>query len=230
MRILVVEDDPKIARFLTKGLEADGHVVDTVRDGAVALACVQAGEHDLVLLDLMLPGMDGLEVLRQLRAVDATTPVFIVSARDAVEDRVRGLDLGADGYLSKPFSFVELQARLKAFFRREEGKGGEPRRRVGRVEIDRVKRSVSCEGADAALTTREFQLLDYLMSNPDEPLTRSMIADRVWGHQFDSGTNVVDVYVNYVRKKLSGIGVDPIRTLRGIGYVFDSARAGEAAP
>ena len=230
MRILVIEDDRKIARFLTRGLEAEGHVVEVVHDGHDALKRARAGGHDLVLLDLMLPGADGFEILRQLRLVDTTTPLFIMSARDAVEDRVRGLDLGADDYISKPFSFVELQARLRAFFRRERGRAEEPRKRVGRLELDRVSRTVDCDGSSVSLTTRECQLLDYFMSNPDQPLTRSMLADRVWGYQFDTGTNVVDVYVNYVRKKLAKIGVDPVRTLRGVGYVFATDLASEESP
>jgi len=221
MRILVIEDDAKIARFLARGLEADGHITETSADGSSALRRILTGNHDLVLLDLMLPGTDGFEVLHEVRCVDNTTPIFILSARDSVEDRVRGLDLGADDYITKPFSFVEIQARLRSFFRREDGRLTARRFAVGPLVLDRVERRAVHGEASEDLTLREFQLLEYFMSNPRQPLTRSMLGDRVWGHQFDTGTNVVDVYINHLRKKLRRLGLEPIRTLRGIGYQLD---------
>jgi DNA-binding response OmpR family regulator len=228
MRILVIEDDPKISRFLSQGLEADGHVVECVDRGDRALERMCAGRNDLVLLDVMLPGADGLEILRSFRQRDSTTPVFILSARGAVDDRIVGLDLGADDYLVKPFSFVELQARMRAFFRRERTRPDARYLTAGELVLDRTERRVQLGARSEELTAREFQLLDYFMSNPGQPLTRSILADRVWGYRFDTGTNVVDVYVNYLRRKLSTVGCHPIRTLRGIGYVFDAPTAEEA--
>ncbi|MGE0707400.1 MAG: response regulator transcription factor [Planctomycetota bacterium] len=221
MRILAVEDDAKIARFIQQGLESEGHQVDVAGDGGRGLELASSGRYDLILLDLMLPRLDGLDLLRQVRATDATVPVIAVTARDGVEDRVHGLDLGADDYLVKPFSFVELMARIRALFRRT----SQPLARhleQGDLTLDRIARVVRCGGAEVELSAREYQLLEYLMRHPDEPQTRASLADRVWGYQFDTGTNVVDVYVSYVRAKLKQVGLSPIRTLRGIGYVFES--------
>jgi len=172
------------------------------------------------LLDLMLPKLSGLEVLRSLRELDTSTRVIAVTARSSVEDRVEGLDLGADDYLVKPFSFVELMARIRSLFRRT----SQPLSRtleVGELEIDRLERVARRGARVTPLSLRELQLLELFMRHMDEPLTRATIADRVWGYQFDTGTNVIDVYVNYVRKKLRELGLEPIRTLRGIGYILE---------
>jgi len=220
MRVLVVEDDPKIAGFLTQGLESEGYSVERAADGEAALEHIQAHRFDLVLLDLMLPKLSGLEVLRSLRELDTSTRVIAVTARSSVEDRVEGLDLGADDYLVKPFSFVELMARIRSLFRRT----SQPLSRtleVGELEIDRLERVARRGARVTPLSLRELQLLELFMRHMDEPLTRATIADRVWGYQFDTGTNVIDVYVNYVRKKLRELGLEPIRTLRGIGYILE---------
>ncbi|MGH0030780.1 MAG: response regulator transcription factor [Myxococcota bacterium] len=220
MRTLVIEDDPKIASFIRRGLEAESHHVDVASDGKEGLAQALRVPYDLVLLDRMLPGMDGLDVLRDLREAKPTLPVIVVTARGEVPDRVEGLDLGADDYLTKPFSFVELMARIRALFRRSSA-GFERVLEVGGFRLDRLDRSVAYGDGRVELSAREAQLLEFFLLNAGHPLTRAMIADRVWSHQFDTGTNVIDVYVNYLRKRLRELGVDPIRTIRGVGYLFE---------
>jgi DNA-binding response OmpR family regulator len=227
VRALVIEDDAKIASFIRRGLEAEGHRVEVAGDGESGLEQALSGCHDLVLLDLMLPRLDGLEVLRRLRSARPGLPVIAVTARGRIEDRVRGLDLGADDYLVKPFSFVELMARVRALFRRSSTRMDRVLE-VGAFALDRVERQLRFGGAAAALSAREAQLMELFLSNPDVPLSRATIADRVWGYQFDTGTNVIDVYVNYLRKRLRELGTEPIRTIRGVGYVFEPG-AGEVA-
>lgn len=223
MRILVIEDDLKIAGFLQRGLEAERHVVDVARTGTDGLRRALGGGYELIVLDLMLPGLDGRELLRRVRDEGHTTPVIVVTAKSAVEDRVEGLDLGADDYLTKPFSFVELLARFRAVQRRRSA-GAETVLRHGPFVLDTVKHVATRGGATVELTAREYQLLEYFMRHRGETLTRAMIADRVWGIDFDTGSNVIDVYVNYLRRKLGGDSASgPIRTIRGIGYVFDPA-------
>lgn len=220
MQVLVIEDDPKIARFLSEGLTADGHGVTVASEGNKALETALSRRFDLVLLDLMLPGLSGQEILRALRTVDVTTPVIAITALDGVENRVIGLDLGADDYMVKPFSFVELQARIRSLFRRT-GQPIQARVVVGALELDRTRRIASLGDKSVELSNREFQLLEFFMLNAGDPQTRARIADRVWGYQFDTGTNVIDVYVNYVRNRLKDLGLKPIKTLRGIGYVLE---------
>jgi DNA-binding response OmpR family regulator len=229
VRALVVEDDVKIAEFIRRGLTAEGHQVDVASDGESGLRQALSGRHDLVLLDLMLPRLDGIEVLRQLRRARPSLPVIAVTARGRVGDRVQGLDLGADDYLVKPFSFVELMARIRALFRRSSIRL-ERTVQVGAYALDRVERQLRFGDAAVTLSSRESQLMDLFLSNPEAPLSRATIADRVWGYQFDTGTNVIDVYVNYLRKRLRELGTEPIRTIRGVGYVFepDPQQAGGA--
>jgi two-component system OmpR family response regulator len=227
MRILVVEDDPKIAGFLQRGLEAERHAVDVARTGGEGARRATSGAYDLVILDLMLPGQDGHEILRRMRGDGVRTPVIVVTARGEVEERVRGLDEGADDYLTKPFSFVELLARIRALQRRSAATF-DPVLRVGEYAIDTVKHAASWQGRHVELTPREYQLFEYFMRHPGETLTRAMLADRVWGIDFDTGSNVIDVYINYLRKKLAGAGAPAsIRTIRGIGYAFEP---GQVAP
>lgn len=217
MRVLIVEDDPKIARFVARGLEQELYQVDIAEDGTIALARLRDNDYDLVVLDLMLPGSDGFEVLRFLRSKSDKTTVIILSARGDIEDRVKGLDLGADDYLVKPFSFVELLARIRAHLRRRDV-GDDLAGRIPGLVVDRINRKLSRAGTTIDLTAREFQLFDYLVRHVGQTLTRAMIADRVWGYQFDSGTNVIDVYVNYLRKKIqSGLGLK-VEAVRGVGY------------
>ncbi|MEZ6185922.1 MAG: response regulator transcription factor [Planctomycetota bacterium] len=221
MHVLVVEDDPKLASHLEQGLNAEGHQAQAVSRGRRALDLALNHPFDLILLDLMLPDLGGFEVLRRLREADCSTPVFVLTARGEIEDRVEGLDLGADDYLVKPFSIVELQARIRAFFRRSQPELVERLLKVGGLTLDRVERRATYEGQHAVLTEREYQLLAMFMLNPNKPLARPVLADRVWGYSFDTGTNVVDVYVSYLRKKLTELGLSPIRTVRGVGYAFD---------
>lgn len=223
MRVLVAEDDLKIARFVAQGLEAEGHEAELVHTGTDALERAAEGSFELLVLDLGLPGVDGLEVLKRLRKTDNPIRVIVVTARGEVDDRVLGLDLGADDYIAKPFSFVELLARIRALFRRTEG-ATERTFVLGELTVDRIERTLSRSGfPKVPLTARELQLLEYFMRRPNEPQSRAMLADRVWGYQFDTGTNLIDVYINYLRKKLREIELEPIKTLRGIGYVFESS-------
>lgn len=224
MRLLVVEDDPKISRFLVQGLRLEGHEVDSVDHGDRALEVASSGDFDLILLDLTLPGMDGLEVLERLRVLKVKSLVVALTARDEIEDRVRGLDAGADDYLTKPFSFAELTARIRALQRRQEGEP-KPQIESGPFRIDLLKREARYEERLLDLTPREFQLLSYLVKNTGEIQTRAMLADRVWGYNFDTGTNVVDVYINYLRGKLGPEARDRIRTVRGLGYVLEHPEA-----
>jgi DNA-binding response OmpR family regulator len=219
MRVLVVEDDPKVGRFVAEGLEAEGHAVDTSRTGHDGLRKARAGNYDLVLLDIGLPDMSGREVVTQLRAANVRTMVIIVTARSDVEERVKGLDAGADDYLTKPFSFVELLARIRAL-RRRTTTTQDPVLVAGNLRLDTTQHRLTREGELIELTPREYQLLEYLMRHPGETLSRAMLTDRVWGLSFDPGSNVVDVYVSYLRKKLTRDGRSPIRTVRAVGYVF----------
>jgi heavy metal response regulator len=220
MRLLIVEDEKKVAGFVKKGLEEEGYVVDQASDGETGLRKGLEGVHDLIILDVNLPGMDGLEVLRGLRNKKVTTPVLLLTVRAAIEDKVFGLDTGADDYLTKPFAFRELLARIRALFRRK-AEAEAPLLQVGDLTLDPARRLVSRGGEKIELTAKEFALLDYFMRNPGRVLTRTMIVERVWGHNFDSMTNIIDVYVNYLRKKIdAGRDKKLIRTVRGVGYVL----------
>lgn len=230
MRILVIEDDPKIAGFLQRGLEAERHTVDVARTGPDGVRRGGTKAYDLLLLDVMLPGFDGHEVLRRLRVDGVRAPVIMVTARSEVEERVRGLDNGADDYLVKPFSFVELLARIRALQRRAHV-SFDPLLRLGDFMVDSVKHQVSVRGQVVELTPREYQLMEYFMRHPGETVTRAMLADRVWGIDFDTGSNVIDVYINYLRRKLAAAGGGaPIRTVRGAGYQFEPGAASPAPP
>ncbi|GAC1368180.1 MAG: response regulator transcription factor [Actinomycetota bacterium] len=221
MRILLVEDEIKMARAIRRGLEQEGYAVDSVADGEEALFRATESDYDCIVLDIMLPGMDGFSVCRGLRSNGRWAPVLMLTARDAVEDRIRGLDSGADDYLVKPFAFGELLARLRALVRR--GPGARPTiLTVDDVSLDPAAHRVLRGSRVIGLSSREFALLEYLMRHPGEVVTRSNILDHVWDYNYDGLSNVVDVYVGYLRKKLDdppSNGEPFIRTVRGVGYV-----------
>ena len=220
MRILLVEDEKKVASFIKKGLAEEGYAVDLASDGETGLEMGLDGVHDLIILDINLPGKDGLSVLRELRKKKVSTPVLLLTVRTAIEDKVIGLDTGADDYLTKPFAFQELLARARALLRRQTDAEA-PLLKIADLTLDPGRRLVFRGEEKIELTTKEFALLDYFMRNPDRVLTRTMIADHVWDYDFDPMTNVIDVYVNYLRKKIES-GREPklIHTVRGVGYVM----------
>lgn len=224
-RILVVEDEAKLAEVLRRGLTEQSFTVEIAADGPAALARAREGPADLVILDVMLPGLDGFAVCRELRRTSVDLPILMLSARGVVQDRVRGLESGADDYLTKPFNFSELLARVRALLRRHR-----PSEllvlTVDDVSLDPVKRIVSRAGRRIELTQKEFALLEYFMRHSGEVLTRAMIAERVWDFTWDRLTNVIDVYVNHLRRKLEDAG-EPrlIHAVRGIGYVLRAARS-----
>jgi heavy metal response regulator len=220
VRLLVVEDEKKVASFIKKGLEEEGYAVDLAPDGEEGLGMALDGVHDLIILDICLPRMDGLRVLQELRKQKVATPVLLLTVRATIEDKVLGLDAGADDYLTKPFAFQELLARIRALLRRR-AEAEPPILQVADLILDPAQRSVSRGGERIDLTTREFALLAYFMRNPGRVLTRTMISEHVWDYHFDTMTNVIDVYVNYLRKKIDA-GREPklIHTVRGVGYVL----------
>lgn len=218
MRLLVVEDDPRLARVLEQGLREEGYAVDVARDGEVGLGLATLEPYDVLVLDLMLPKLDGFGLCRRLRAAGSDVPILILTARDAVDDRVSGLDSGADDYLVKPFSLSELTARLRALLRRRGG-SRDPVLRAAGVELDPSTREVRMNGAPVTLTRKEYQVLETFLRYPARVLSRDEIAGHIW--DYDSGTqsNVVDVYVLSLRRKL---GEGLIRTVRGMGYQLAS--------
>jgi two-component system OmpR family response regulator len=220
MRVLVVEDDAKLLESIRKGLKESGFGADGAADGREGLRRILEDDYDAVILDLMLPGLSGLDVLRELRSRHRSTPVLVLSARSAVEDRVQGLDLGADDYLAKPFSFQELLARLRAITRRP---AVEPATvlSAGDLTVDTVRHEARRAGQLLDLTAKEFSLLEYLTRRKGVVLTRAMILDHVWDLDYDGGSNLVEVYVNYLRKKVdAGHDLKLIQTVRGSGYVL----------
>ena len=222
MRILVVEDDRKVASFIKKGLEEEGHTVDVAADGAQAIERATDGSvWDLLVLDVMLPKRDGFSVLKALREDGVKAPVLMLTARDAVGDRVTGLDLGADDYLTKPFAFEELLARVRALLRRGVGGGPAPVLRVGDLTLNPATREVRRGTRRVELTAREHTLLEYFMRSPGRVLSRPLLAQHVWGLDFDSESNVVDVYVGYLRRRIEASGERKLlHTVRGVGYVL----------
>jgi two-component system OmpR family response regulator len=221
-KILLVEDDRETAAYLARGLAEEGHSVEHVTDGQEGLFRASGGNYDLIILDRMLPVLDGLAVLRALRAADLKTPVLILSALASVGDRIEGLDCGSDDYLVKPFSFAELLARANALFRRSESRsGGEIRISVGDLEIDPMSRSVRRAGKKIELKPREYMLLEYLARNEGRVVTRTMLLEQVWDYHFDPGTNVIDVHVSRLRRKLDdGFEQPLLHTVRGAGYML----------
>jgi two-component system copper resistance phosphate regulon response regulator CusR len=220
MRILVVEDEKRIADFLTRGLQGAGYAVDSAPDGTTALSLVGATDYDLVILDLMLPDLDGLKVLERIRARKAGPPVLILSARGAVDDRVKGLETGADDYLTKPFAFVELLARVRALLRR--GQPAPERLQVADLVVDVMRRKVTRDAESIELAPKEFGILEYMMRNKGRPLSRTMIVEHVWDMDYDGLTNIVDVYIRHLRSKIDDrYQTKLIQTVRGIGYMIE---------
>ncbi len=212
----------RIWSFLSKGLQASGYTSSVAETGAEALALLTTGGYDLILLDIGLPDIDGLEVLRRLRAGNHQSPVIILTARDAVSDRVAGLEAGADDYIGKPFAFEELLARVRALLRRGRS-GAEPLVRMGDLCLDPATRVVTRGGRRVSLTSREYALLEYFLRNTGRVLTRPMITQHVWGMDFDPESNIIDVYVGYLRRKIDGPG-EPrlLQTVRGAGYMLSA--------
>jgi DNA-binding response OmpR family regulator len=220
MRVLVVEDEESISGFIRQGLEEAGFTVTVEADGERGLRRTLASEFDVIVLDIMLPRMNGLEVLRRARTAGVTTPVLLLTARDEIDDRVAGLDAGADDYLTKPFAFAELLARTRALLRRPPLQADDVAH-LGALELDRRRRTARLGDRAVTLSAREFSLLDYLLRHPGQVLTRTQIGEAVWGLDFEHESNVVDVYIGYLRRKLTpGDGAPLIRTVRGVGYVL----------
>ncbi len=230
MRILVVEDEKRIADFLGRGLESAGYAVDLAGDGATTMDLVHAADYDLIVLDLMLPDTDGLKLLERIRNRKPSPPVLILSARGGLDDRVKGLELGADDYLVKPFAFVELLARVRALLRR--GQPAPEKLQAGDLCLDCVRRRVSRSGEGIELAPKEFAILEYLMRNRGRPLSRTMIVEHVWDMDYDGLTNIVDVYIRHLRSKIDDRWpVKLIHTVRGIGYMLDlPERTSEPVP
>lgn len=225
MRILVVEDERPIAEFVQRGLEAEGYSVTCAYDGEEGSALALSGDYALVVLDVLLPKMSGLEVIRRIREQDDSTPVIMLTALAETDDVVAGLDLGASDYLTKPFAFAELLARIRAHLR-QPGQANTTSLAVGSINLDFRTRDVSRAGRGVKLTAREFELLAYLMRHPDQVLSRAQILNAVWGYDYDPGTNVLEVYIGYLRRKLAEANGDaPIQTVRSAGYRLVSADA-----
>jgi two-component system copper resistance phosphate regulon response regulator CusR len=230
MRILVAEDEPKVAEHIRRGLSEAAYAVDVAQDGEEALWLAENHPYDAMVLDLMMPERDGMSVLRQLRRKGVTTPVIFLTARHGLEDRVKGLDAGADDYLAKPFSMVELLARLRALLRRQRATPTD-KLHVADLELDLASRTVVRQGLSIELTNREFSLLELLANASPKPVSKTAIIEHVWDQHFDSGTNIVNVYINYLREKLDRPGLPPlIHTIRGVGFVLREPESGSATP
>ena len=219
MRVLVIEDDRKVASFIQAGLAQEGHAVDVLNDGIDAGAQALSIDYDIVVLDLMLPGRSGFQVLRDIRSRKPTLPVIVLTAKSSLDERVAGLDAGADDYMTKPFALAELSARLRALSRR-----GAPRESVLRVadlEVDTIGRKVRRAGTPIELKPKEYALLEFLMRNSDRPVTKALIIEHVWDIHFDSVSNVVEVHINSLRNKIDrGFPAPLIQTVRGVGYML----------
>ena len=229
MRVLVVEDETKMAALLKRGLEREGYAVDVAGFGAEALWAAREQDYDAIVLDAMIPAPDGFEVCRTLRGEGRWAPVIMLTARDGVDDRVAGLDAGADDYLTKPFAFAELFARLRALIRREPGQRPVALG-VGDLVLDPATREVRRGDQPIALSPKEFSLLEQLMRHPGRVLSRSQLIDHVWDFAYDGGSNVIDVYVRYLREKIDRpFGCDTIETVRGVGYRLRPEPLGDGA-
>lgn len=221
MRILVIEDDEQTAAYLRKGLKEAGHAVDWSKDGRDGLFMATSERYDLFIVDRMLPGIDGLSIVKVLRSENVRTPILILSALGQVDDRVRGLKAGADDYLSKPYAFSELNARVEALLRRGGGEAVETRLSAGELELDLLKRTAARAGQPIELKPREFRLLEYLMRHVGQVVTRTMLLEGVWDYHFDPQTNVIDVHMSRLRQKVDkGFSKPLIHTVRGAGYTL----------
>ncbi|MFA6321473.1 MAG: response regulator transcription factor [Candidatus Omnitrophota bacterium] len=221
MRILVIEDEKKIADFIKRGLKEEGYAVDTANDGENGLFLAKTNSYDLVLLDLMLPKVDGIEICKKLREQKIMSPIIMLTAKDAVKDKVTGLDAGADDYLTKPFAFEELLARIRAILRKKSEQKEASVLQVDDLMIDLHTHKVLRAGKEIELTSKEFALLEYLMRNSGKVVTRTMISEHVWDIDFDTFTNVIDVYINYLRNKIDSDSKKKlIQTVRGRGYIL----------
>ena len=221
MRVLLVEDDPAISHFLVKGLSEELHVVDLVEDGLAAEERALSDEYDVIVLDVMLPGLNGVDVCRRIRSQSIDTPILMLTAREAAADRIAGLDAGADDYVTKPFSFEELLARMRAIVRRGRTKALSGVLRYGPIELDAREHTVRVNGNRLDLTATEYRLLEQLMYRAETIVSREQLADRVWGRDLDPTSNVVEVYVGYLRRKLQSCYDAPlIQTVRGLGYML----------
>lgn len=220
MRVLVIEDEQKMADLIKRGLEEEGMRVEVAYEGESGLEAGRNGEHDLIILDLGLPGRDGLDLAKDLRASGNKTPILILTAHDSTEMKVKGLDSGADDYLTKPFAFAELLARIRALHRRTMPEDS-TRLQIGDLSLNLINRRAVRAGVEVQLTGKEFELLKCFMSHPDEILSREILSEKVWEGNFDQLTNVIDVYINYLRNKIDR-HFEPklIHTVRGVGYVF----------
>ena len=220
MRILVIEDEKKIADFVKRGLKEEGYAVDVAYDGEQGLFLATTNDYDLILLDLMLPKIDGMAVCRAIKEKKAAAPVIMLTAKDTVHDKVAGLDAGADGYITKPFAFEELLARVRAILRKK-GPQAATKLQAGDLALDLLTHTVTRAGKQIELTTKEYSLLEYLMRNKNTIVTRTMISEHVWDIDFDTFTNVIDVYINYLRNKIdSDFDKKLIQTVRGSGYML----------
>mgnify|MGYP001607957927 FL=1 len=219
MRILVVEDEKKVAAFIKRGLEQESYAVDVASDGEDGEHCAMMNSYDAVILDIMLPKKSGLDVLKAIKEAGVASPVLLLTARDTVDDRVKGLNLGADDYLTKPFAFEELLARVRVLLRR--GAASPQALKFADLSLDPATRKARRGNVEVELTVKEYALLEYLLRNPDRVLTRTLIAEHVWDQSFESETNVVDVYINHLRSKLDkDFPIKLIHTVRGVGYVL----------
>lgn len=224
MRILVVDDEKRIASFIKRGLEEEHYVVDVASDNENAQFLAETNTYDCILLDRMLPGKDGLSICKELRRKKIGVPILMLTAKGSVEDRVDGLDAGADDYLPKPFAFEELLARIRVLLRRKR-EDTAPTLVVGDLVLNQLTHTVTRAGKEIVVTSKEYVLLEYLMRNADQVVTRTMISEHVWHEDFDSFTNVIDVYINYLRKKIDkGFSEKLIHTLRGAGYLLKSKK------
>jgi DNA-binding response OmpR family regulator len=228
MRILLVEDEAKVARFIQEGLKAEGYQVEVAADGTSGERKARTGDFDLILLDILLPKRNGFEVLQSLRRDGIRTPVLMLTARSATEDIVQGLDHGADDYLTKPFAFNELLARIRSLLRRD--RRTQTVLRVGDLQLNTMTRKATRMGRSIELTAREYALLEFMMRNPQKLLTRQQLAKEIWGFDFDPGTNIIDVYINHLRKKIDQtVEKRLLHTARGRGYYISEREVGKSS-